>query len=122
MQQKIIKSIFLFLSLFLISKVCVAQEINTDVLYKLVSPSGLVIDNKESTENDARLYLAKDIKNNKGQLWKLTPLSNGYYLITNPYGEMSVDNGNVSSGNGKLLLQWGESRGNLLLQAQVLIR
>lgn len=112
MQQRIIKSIFLFLSLFFVNKVCVAQEINPDVLYKIVSPSGLVVDNKESKEDNARLYLAKDIKNNKGQLWKLTPLSNGYYLITNPYGEMSIDNGNASGGNGNLLLQWGESRGN----------
>lgn len=112
MQRKIFRNILILVLLFFANKICIAQEINPDVLYKIVSPSGLVIDNKASQEENARLYLAKDMKNSKGQLWKLTSLSNGYYLITNPYGDMSIDNGNVSDGNGNLLLQWGESRGN----------
>lgn len=112
MRKTSIKSIFILSVLLLLGKTAIAQEINPDVLYKLVSPSGLVIDNRQSQEEDARIYLSKDKKNDKGQLWKLTPLSGGYYLITNPYGDMSIDNGNIGEGNGNPVLQWGESRGN----------
>lgn len=90
----------------------VGQELNPDKLYKIVSPSGLVVDNKESQENDARIYLARENKNSKGQLWKIVPVSNGYYILTNPYGDFSIDNANVQSGNGNPLLQWGQSKSN----------
>ncbi|MDR2954190.1 MAG: DUF4981 domain-containing protein [Prevotella sp.] len=110
MRKRIIN--FIVLVLLFSCKTSFAQEVNPDVLYRIVSPSGLVVDNKESREDNARLYLAKENKNSKGQLWRIRPLSNGYYLITNPNGDMSIDNGNVSQGDGNLLLQWGESPGN----------
>ncbi len=89
-----------------------AQEINTDVLYKLVSPSGLAIDNHDSYEDKAGVYLEKDAKNSRGQLWKLQKLDNGYYAITNPYSEKSLDNANIFGGNGNPIMQWGENSSN----------
>ena len=89
----------LFISLLCVAFVCPfirAQEINTEVLYKIVSPSGLVIDNKGSVDDNARIYLSKDVKNSKGQMWKLTKLSGDHYIFTNPYsGDKSLDNGNI---------------------------
>lgn len=61
-----------------------SQEINAEVLYKIVSPSGLVIDNKQSDQNGDGFVLSKNNGNNKGQLWKITRLKNGYYTIANP--------------------------------------
>lgn len=106
--NKILKTI-LFL---LLAIPCMSQEINQSVLYKIVSPSGLVIDNRDSYEDNAKIYLSKEVKDNKGQLWKIRKLDNGYYVITNPYSEKSLDNGNMHEGNGNPILQWGESISN----------
>lgn len=88
------------------------QEINAEVLYKIVSPSGLVIDNKQSERNEDGFVLSKSNGNNKGQLWKITKLSNGYYTIANPYVKKSMDNGNIQTGEGNELIQWDSSNGN----------
>ena len=112
MQKQVFNRYFIILTLMLVSKGAGAQDLNTDVLYKIVSPAGLVVDNKGSEDDNARIYLAKDIKNNKGQLWKLIRLNDGHYIITNPYGEKSLDNANIQSGDGNPLLQWGQSKSN----------
>ncbi|NDV60109.1 glycoside hydrolase family 2 TIM barrel-domain containing protein [Bacteroides sp. 519] len=112
MQKLVFFRYFSVMALVLLCTRAIAQDLNTDVLYKIVSPSGLVVDNKGSQNDDARIYLARDVKNNKGQLWKLVRLNNGHYLITNPYGEKSLDNANVQEGNGNAILQWGQSRSN----------
>lgn len=89
-----------------------SQEINAEVLYKIVSPSGLVIDNKQSDQNGDGLVLSKNNGNNKGQLWKITRLQNGYYTIANPFVRRSMDNGNIHSGEGNELMQWESSNSN----------
>lgn len=89
-----------------------AQELNPDVLYKIVSPAGLAIDNRKSYEDNAKLYLAKNEANNQGQLWKIQKVEGGYYILTNPYTGKSLDNANIHNGNGNPILQWGESRTN----------
>ncbi len=106
------KMLLILLSLFLWTNTAKSQELNPDVLYRIFSPSGLAIDNKESPDDDARIFLTKANKNNKGQLWKITKLPNGYCLITNPYNNKSIDNGNVHGGNGNAIIQWAEGRGN----------
>ena len=90
-----------------------AQDLNPEVLYRIISPSGLAVDNKEIPDNDARIFLSKVNKNSKGQLWKITKLPNGAYLITNPYNGKAIDNGNIQDGAGNAVLQWTEGRGNL---------
>lgn len=89
-----------------------SQEINAEVLYKIVSPSGLVIDNKQSDQNGDGFVLSKSNGNNKGQLWKITRLKNGYYTIANPFVRQSMDNGNIHTGEGSELMQWESSNSN----------
>lgn len=88
------------------------QEINAEVLYKIVSPSGLVIDNKLSEQNGTGFVLSKNNGNSKGQLWKITQLKNGYYTIANPFVKQSMDNGNIHTGEGSELMQWDSSNSN----------
>ena len=88
-----------------------SQEINENTLYKIVSPSGFVLDNKESVLNATDIYLSKDEKDNKGQLWRIVPFRE-YYLIYNPYTLKGID---VASSNGgkEPLGIWDYSRGNV---------
>lgn len=111
MEKLVLKLLILFYTIC-ISETIIGQEINSDVLYKIMTPSGLAIDNKENFDPNSNLFLSKDDKNAKGQLWKIERLSDGYYVITNPYTDMSLDNGNQNSGNGNPILQWIESKGN----------
>ena len=112
MQRQSSKFILFFLSLFFLSVNLSSQQINPDVLYKLVSPSGLVLDNTGTPTNSAQLYLSKDKKGNEGQVWKITKLENGYYTITNPFINKNIDNDNVTSGNGNAVVQWDASNSN----------
>ncbi len=106
------KLVFVFLlEIFSIWNVF-SQQINPDVLYKIVSPSGLAIDNVESRENDAVLFLGKDQRGKGGQVWKITLLANGYYTITNPFCNKSIDNVGKSSGSGNPVIQWDASSNN----------
>lgn len=89
-----------------------SQEINPDVLYRLNSPSGLVIDSRDSFEDNARLYLSKKEEGKKGQIWKVQKLSNGTYMISNPYSNYALDNGNIHTGSGSPIVQWIENKTN----------
>lgn len=102
--------LFFYLLLFVIN--LYGQDLNPDVLYKIVSPNGLVIDNKSSFDDNARLFLSKNVNGDQGQLWKIIKLDNGYYQIVNPYSEKSLDNANIQTGNGNLILQWSENKSN----------
>lgn len=95
----------LFVCLFSSFKL-VSQEINPDVLYKIVSPLGLVIDNRQSPQNNSGYSLENDKSGDEGQLWKITPVANGYYTISNPYSEKSIDNDGITNGSGNALTQW----------------
>lgn len=106
------RCVFLWSVLLVVCLSVQSQDLNPDVLYKIVSPSGLVIDNKQSEENNAGLVLSKNEGTNKGQLWKITKLSNGFYTIANPYVKKSLDNGNIHGGAGNELIQWDSSNSN----------
>lgn len=112
MRQRKTSFLLLFFSLFLSYQNLYSQEINPDILYKLVSPSGLVIDNLDSPDNGVNLFLAKDVKAGQGQVWKIVRLPNGCYTITNPFVGKSIDNNNMASGNGNMAIQWDESTTN----------
>lgn len=83
-----------------------AQDINPDILYKLESPLGLVLDNRDSAINEHGVYLEKEEKNKESQLWKIAPTKDGYYVITNTYYNKALDNNNVIEGRGNNLIQW----------------
>ena len=88
-----------------------AGELNTEVLYRLISPSGLALDSRGSEDNGANIYLSENNRNNKYQLWKITRVSN-YYLITNPYCDKSLDKGGDEEPSGNPMMQWGTSLDN----------
>ncbi len=102
---------FFLCCLLSFSFVGVAQELNTEVLYRLISPSGLALDSRGAEENGASIYLSKNDKSNKNQLWKITKVSN-YYLITNPYCDKSLDKGGDENPSGNPMMQWGTSLDN----------
>ena len=86
------------------------QEIKENILYKIVSPSGLVLDNKESASNMSSIYLAKDLKNNKGQLWRIVPYQD-YYVLYNPFTLKSLDIVDTQGDKHPLNI-WDYSRAN----------
>lgn len=87
-----------------------AQEFDEGVMYKISTNGGLALDHRMSEENTDSIYLAHGGGN--GQLWKLTRADGGYYLISNPYGGKSIDNGNHHSGNGNPVMLWDTGRSN----------
>lgn len=106
-------------SYYLITLLCLsfpllmkAQNINTKTLYKISTPSGLVLDNDDNNANDAHLILSKDKKNAEGQVWQLTLLPNSYYVISNPFNNKGIDNNNMQDGTGNPLIQWDKNINN----------
>ncbi|WP_029906902.1 glycoside hydrolase family 2 TIM barrel-domain containing protein [Prevotella sp. 10(H)] len=112
MQKLTICNLLLMLGLLFGSTKMHSQEINPDVLYKLVSPSGLVVDNRNVSDNLANLYLAKNDRNSKGQVWKIVKLHNGFYTISNPFIDKGIDNANTTTGNGNPVILWDTNNAN----------
>jgi len=96
--------------LFFVQTILFAQDINENILYKIASPSGLVLDNKSSEINTSEIYLSKDEKNNTGQLWRIVRYMD-YYVIYNPFTLKSIDVGNSKESNNPLGI-WDYSRAN----------
>lgn len=95
----------------LLSCGCLAQSqvINSNFLYKITTSSGLALDNKSSLVNETPIVLSPNSDDNHGQLWQIIRLPNGYYSIINPFTNKSIDNDNVSVGNGNPLILWDAS-------------
>ncbi|MDR0422063.1 MAG: DUF4981 domain-containing protein [Proteiniphilum sp.] len=88
------------------------EEIAPDVLFRIVSPDGWALDNREDFDNNSHIYLERELDTSRGQLWKIRKLENGAYLISNPYSEKAIDNANILDGNGNPLVQWDSSASN----------
>ena len=86
------------------------QEIRGDVLYKIISPSGLLLDNKESLENDVQVVLSAD-NGSEGQLWRIVAFDENCFLIYSPFCNKSLDIYNSIPGNNFLKL-WDFNRKN----------
>ncbi len=119
MQQQKVFFIILLSFLFIVQNLF--SQINTNVLYKLVSPSGMVLDNMDDPANSGLLYLAKDKKSREGQVWKLTRLDNGYYTISNPFFNKALDNNNITTGSGNRIIQWDSNNSNSNQQWQLTV-
>lgn len=109
------KNILFFIGLFSFLFCCkcnlIAQEIQEDILYKIVSPKGLVLDNHESPTNMTGVFLEKEKKGAKGQLWRIVPYKE-CYVIYSPFTAKSLDI--VDTDNGKHPLNlWDYSRANV---------
>lgn len=98
-------------SVMIVAKTTQAQ-LNTNSLYKIVTTSGFVIDNKNSHQANAKIYLAKEEQDSMGQLWKLEKVADGSYTISNPQTGMSIDNANVHDGFGNPVVLWSRSENN----------
>ncbi|MDR0505747.1 MAG: DUF4981 domain-containing protein [Dysgonamonadaceae bacterium] len=108
MKRKIL--IFLLSILCGLSQQLLGQTIKDDVLYKIVSPSGLVMDNRLDPNNHSQIYLEKESKKSKGQYWQLTRNEDAY-VIHNPFSKKSFDIG-ASSEREYSLSVWDYSKTN----------
>lgn len=106
-KNKFIFALFLF---SLLGTTLSAQEIKDNVLYKIVSPSGLVLDNRLNTDNSSNVYLAADAKESKGQYWRLMRYKD-LYVIYNPFVNKSFDIG-TSRAIEEPIGVWDVSRAN----------
>ena len=87
-----------------------AQEVKEDVLYKIATLEGTVLDNRLDPNNSSRVYLEKDEKNAEGQYWRI--VRNGdVCVIYNPFNVKSLDAG-ISASNEHQLSVWDYSRRN----------
>lgn len=110
MQQRYI--LLIILSVFLSISQKLSAQLNPSVLYHIVSPTGMVLDNMDNPGNSSPLYLKKSQSGRQGQLWQITRLENGYYTISNPYFNKGIDNNGVGTGNGNAVIQWDASNTN----------
>lgn len=100
----------LFFVVFLFNQLSNAQEIREDVLYKIVSPTGLALDNKLDPANNSHIYLEKESKSKKGQFWRFIRNEDAY-VVYNPYSSKSLDLG-ASYSRKNILSVWDFSRYN----------
>ncbi len=107
------KTIFTICS-FLVGITMSAQDINPNLLYKIISPLGLVLSNQHSENNDTNLFLEEDKGNDKAQLWVVKLLDNGSYFIQNPFYGKAVDNTGEEfyDEKGNALVQWDGHENN----------
>lgn len=104
--KKTVLTFFLLASFVILN----AQEIKENVLYKIVSPSGLVLDNRLDPANHSHIYLEKDAKSQKGQYWRLVRNEDAY-VIYNPFSNKSFDMG-ASGNRNNTLSVWDYSKTN----------
>ena len=87
---KIFVIYYTFLLIFFPMTKLSSQEIKDDILYKIETSSGLVLDNKESTLNVTNVYISKDKKDNHGQLWRIVSYKDSYVIYC-PFTGKSLD-------------------------------
>lgn len=102
----------LLVGIFLAGGKMFSQDLNPDILYKIVNTAGYVVDNHQDPTNSTRLYLEKDKQNNKGQVWRIAKQANGYYVISSPFTGKALDNANIVAGNGNPIIQWETNNSN----------
>ncbi|WP_028297448.1 glycoside hydrolase family 2 TIM barrel-domain containing protein [Olivibacter sitiensis] len=107
MKKLISGFVLLLMSLAFIAQ---AQEIREDILYKIITPSGLAVDNKLSPTNLSHLYLEKESKTSKGQYWRIVRNEDAY-VIYNPFSSKSFDIG-ASYEVSNVLSVWDFSKSN----------
>lgn len=88
-----------------------AQQIDPKAFYEIVSTNNLVLDNQESLENNTNIFINNRVANRASQVWILTDAGDGYYLISSPLVDKSIDNNNNSDKQGAVI-QWDSSSDN----------
>lgn len=95
------------------SQQAVAQEIDPTSFYEIKCGNGLVIDNKDSMDSGAKLFMDKRTKGKESQVWQLMPVagSEGIYCIVSPVSQMAIDNGGPGN-ETRRVIQWSSDMKN----------
>ena len=88
-----------------------AGQVREDRMYRIVSPSGLAIDNRLNPDNLGNLFLSPVDRKDKGQLWRLVKYADAY-VIYSPFTNKSFDVVNAG-GEDTPLGTWDFSRANV---------
>ena len=74
-----------------------AQDFDPKQGYEIHTVSGLALDNQESLDTNSNVFISKREENKESQVWNIIPTEReGYYMISSPLTELSIDNsGNV---------------------------
>ncbi|MBR1517913.1 MAG: DUF4981 domain-containing protein [Prevotella sp.] len=103
------KTIFTFLMLMAAAMVS-AQKIDPSATYELQTPGGLVLDNMNSTSNEASMFVSIRKPGEAGQAWKLQQIEGDTYRLINCASFCALDNNN---GNRvQTVIQWTTTPGN----------
>lgn len=94
----------IFLCGILSERVC-AQVIDSEAFYQILSTNGLALDNQHSGNNSSNIFLSPPDEKSEAQAWLFTKVGGNVYVMTNPIGDKSLDNGNQPK-PGTRLIQW----------------
>ncbi len=89
-----------------------AAAIDPSTLYEIHTPDGKVLDNQQSFDAGARIFLSRPVEGRESQAWRLEPQPDGSWLIVNAWSDMGLDNGG-EPGTVCPVIQWGLDAGNL---------
>lgn len=87
-----------------------AQTFDPKAIYEIYSSNGLVLDNQQSTDNNAKIFLGQRA-GKESQVWSIIPAENGYVAIISPVVDKGIDNGNTNEPN-VAVIQWDGSPDN----------
>ena len=110
--RRVFKLLIISIVSFFFTTQSFSQQIDSKALYVIVSSNGLVLDNLESYETSANIFIAKPIPKKISQVWSITPAEDGYYQISTPITGMSIDNDAAKSGVSVPVIQWASDKEN----------
>ena len=104
------RTTFLSLLMLMATMTVVAQNIDETSNYELRTPGGLVLDNMNSTNNEASMFVSVRKPGEAGQAWRLQQVEDNVYQLVNCASFSALDNN-----NGKRVqpvIQWTLTPGN----------
>ncbi len=89
------------------------QELRPGQNYELHTQGGQVLDNQESMDAGARLFISKRVPGRESQVWQFQPVEGreDTYLIVSPLSMNAIDNGGKGQA-GDAIIQWGSDPAN----------
>lgn len=87
-----------------------AQTFDQKAFYEIISSNGLVLDNQQSADNNAKIFLGQKA-NKESQVWSIVPAENGFFAIISPVVDKGLDNGNTNKTETPVI-QWDGSPDN----------
>lgn len=87
------------------------QQIDPKAFYEIVSSNNLLLDNQGSLDNSTNIFINNPSPGSTSQIWSIKPVGEGYYIISAPTVDKSLDNNNSPNSPGKVI-QWDSNSGN----------